>query len=275
MGKCGLHFTASLTLGVLLAAPALGQATDRIVIDGSSGVLPLAVSLGKAFQERNPDVHVEFGSGLGTRARIQALTDGKIDVALASHGLDADEIRRAGMAAHEIARIAVVFGVNAGVTVANVTAQQVCDMYAGKITSWSVLGGPDVKIAPRTRPDAEVDAEVVRANIQCLSELRMPGTVGVMPKSGDMANELAAVAGSFGMTTMTVVEQSQGRIRALSMDGTAPTAENVVRKTYPLVRESLFVTRAAPTPAVARFLAFARSPAGAQVIRANGAIPVK
>lgn len=266
---------ASVSLGALLAASAHGQATDRILIDGSTGVLPLAVSLAKAFEERTPGVTVEAGKGLGTKARIHALADGKIDVALASHGLNAEEISRLGMAAHEIARIAVVFGVNAAVPVSNVTAQQVCDVYTGKITNWRALGAPDMAIAPRTRPDSEVDAEVVRAGIRCLSELRMPETVKVMPKSGDMARELAAVAGAIGMTTMTVVEQSQGKIKALAIDATAPSAENVERKTYRLVRESFFVTKAAPTPAVARFLEFTRTPAGEQVIRANGAIPVK
>jgi phosphate transport system substrate-binding protein len=266
---------ASLSLSALLGTSAHGQATETIVVDGSTGVLPLAMSLASAFRDRDPSVTVEPGKGLGTRARIQALAEGKIDVALASHGLNTDEISRLGMAAHEIARIAVVFGVNAAVPVANVTAQQVCDVYAGKITNWRALGGPDLEIAPRTRPDPEVDAEVVRANIRCLAELRMPETVKVMPRSGDMARELAETGGAIGMTTMTVVEQSQGKIKALSIDGTAPTAENVVRRAYPLVRESFFVTKAATKPAVARFLEFTRSPAGEQVIRANGAIPVK
>ena len=271
------HFLSRIAIlfGALLAASTHGETTDRIVIDGSTGVLPLAVSLARAFQERNPGVKFESGKGLGTKARIQALADGKIDVALASHGLNVDEVSRLGMAAHEIARIAVVFGVNAAVPVADVTAQQICDAYAGRTTNWRALGGPDLEIAPRTRPDTEVDAEVVRANIRCLSELRMPETVKVMSSSGDMARELAASAGAIGMTTMTVVEQSQGKVRALSIDGTAPTAENVERKAYPLVRESFFVSKVPPTPAVARFLQFTRSPAGEQVIRANGAIPVK
>lgn len=269
------RWIASLSLGALLVASAHGQAADKIVVDGSTGVLPLAESLARAFEDRNPGVTVELGKGLGTKARIQALAESKIGIAVASHGLDADEISRSGMAVHEIAQTAVVFGVHAAVPVADITAQQVCDVYAGKITNWKALGGPDLEIAPRTRPDTEVDAEVVRANIRCLSELRMPEGVKVMPKTGDMAGELAATAGAIGMTSMTVVEQSQGKIRALSIDGIAPTAENLGRKAYPLVRESFFVTKAAPNPAVARFLEFTRSSAGEQVIRANGAIPVK
>jgi phosphate transport system substrate-binding protein len=265
----------SLSFSALLAAAAYGQTADRMVIDGSTGVMPLAAALAKAFQERDAGVTVQAGKGLGTKARIQALADGKIDIALASHGLNINEITRQGMAVHEIARVAVVFGVSATVPVANVTDQQICDVYAGRTTSWKTLGGPELDIAPRTRPDTEVDAEVVRANIKCLAEIRMPETVKVMPASGDMAKQLAATAGAIGMTTMTVVDQSRGSIRALTINGIAPSAENVERRAYPLVRESFFVVRSPPPPTVGRFLEFTRSPAGEQVIRANGAVPAK
>ena len=275
MYKDWLRRIGSLSLSALPVVAAYGQTAERIVIDGSTGVMPLATSLAKAFQERNAGVAIEAGKGLGTRARIQALTDGRIDIALASHGLNVNEINRQGMAVHEIARVAVVFGVNATVPIADVTDQQICDVYAGRTTNWNALGGPELGIAPRTRPDTEVDAEVVRANVKCLAGLGMPETVKVMPRSGDMANELAATPGAIGMTTMTVVEQSGGRIRALSINGIAPSTRNVERKVYPLVRESFFITKAAPPSPVARFLEFTRSPAGEQVIRANGAIPTK
>jgi phosphate transport system substrate-binding protein len=236
--------------------------------------MPLAGALAKAFQELNPGVTVELGKGLGTKARLQALAEGRIDIALASHGLNVSDITRQGMSAHEIARMAVVFGVNASVPVANLTEQQICDVYSGKATNWKALGGAQMEIAARTRPDTEVDAEVVRASIKCLADLRMPEAVKVMPRSGDMAKELASTAGAIGMTTMTVVEQSQGKIKVLSINGIAPGPENVERKAYALVRESFFVVKA-PSPTVARFLEFTRSPAGDKLIRANGAIPVR
>ncbi len=266
---------SALSLGAMLAFGGHAQTTERIVIDGSTGVMPLAAALAKAFQERNPGVTVELGKGLGTKARLEALAVGKIDIALASHGLNVEAITRQGMAVQEVARIPVVFGVNATVPVANLTEQQICDVYAGKASNWKALGGADLDIAPRARPDSEVDTEVVRAHIKCLTDLRMPDSVGVMQRSGDMAKELAATAGAIGMTTMTVVEQSQGKIRVLSINGIAPSADNVERKAYPLVRESFFVVKAAAAPTVVRFIEFTRSAAGHQVIRANGAIPVK
>jgi len=266
---------AALSLAALQVAGAHGQSSEKIVIDGSTGVMPLAAALAKAFQSRNPGLGVELGNGLGTKARIEALAQGKIDIALASHGLDIAAISRQGMSAHEIARTAVVFAVNAGVPISNLTAQQICDVYSGQTSNWKALGGPDLAIAARTRPDSEVDAEVVRGSIQCLKSLRMPDAVKVMARSGDMAKELAATPGAIGMTSMTVVEQSQGRVRPVTIDGVSPSAENVERKRYGLVREAFFVTKSSPSPAVGRFLEFVRSAEGNELIRTNGAIPVK
>ncbi len=265
---------AALVLSTLLALGGQGREAARFVMDGSTGVMPLAAALVKAFQEREPGIAIEMGQGLGTGARLQALAEGRIDIALASHGLKLDDIARQGMSAQEIARTAVVFAVHASVPVVSLTEQEICGIYAGKTTSWKTLGGGERDIAPRTRPDSEVDAEVVRANIQCLADLPMPAAVKIMPKTGDMAKELSETPGAIGMTTLTVVEQSQGKIRALALNGIAPSPENVERGAYPLVRKSFLITRDTPPPPVARFLRFVRDPAGQGVIRANGAIPV-
>ena len=235
----------------------------------------MVVALAKAYQERYPAATVEMGKGLGTRARLQALADGTIDIALASHGLVAEELTRQGMAVHEIAKGAVVFGVNASVRLRTITDRQVCDIYAGTVTNWKELGGPDLAISPRARPDSEVDTEVVRGKVACLKDLKMPERVKIMPRSGDMAKELATSVGAFGMTTTIVVEQSQRKIRPLSLNGIVPSAENVERKIYTLTRDSFLVTKALPPPAVTRFVDFIRSSAGAGVIVANGGVPVK
>jgi phosphate transport system substrate-binding protein len=274
----GPHWTgriSGLLLGLVLATTLYAQTRERIAVDGSTGVMPLVAALAKAYQERNPAVTVDIGKGLGTKARLQALEDGRIDIALASHGLVAEELTRRGLAAHEIAKVAVVFGVNASVSATNMTDQELCGVYAGRITNWKQLGGPDLAIAPRTRPDSEVDAEVVRGKVACLASMTMPEGVKVMPRSGDMAKELAATAGAIGMTTTTVVEQSRAQIKALSLNGVIPSAENVQNTTYTLTRDSFLVTKAPPSRTVSSFVEFVRGPVGAAVIVANGALPVK
>lgn len=264
----------ALALGCAMSGAALGQSAERIVVDGSTGVAPLVAALARAYREQNPGVTVEVGKGMGTKARIKALAEGQIDIAMASHGLVADDLVRQGMAVQEIAKVAVVFGVNAAVAVKGLADSQVCDIYSRKLVNWSELGGPDLPVAARTRPDSEVDTEVVRERVGCLAQLKMPDDVGVMPKSGDMAKELSRTAGAIGMTTTTVAEQSQGKIKPLSLNGVEPSAANVRSGAYRLTRDSFLVTRAAPSPAVARFLEFVRSAEGKRVISANGAVPL-
>jgi phosphate transport system substrate-binding protein len=250
-------------------------AGEKVSIDGSTGVAPLVASLARAYQVDNPGTAIVIGSGLGTKARIQALREGRIDIAMASHGLDVPAMQRQGMVVHEIGRIAVVFGTNAGVNVATISESEVCAIYAGKLTDWKALGGSHMPIVPLTRPDSEVDAEVVRGGITCLTGLAMHPGVRTMAKSGDMADALAGVMGSVGMTTMTVVEQSGGRVLPLALGQVAPSAANVESRRYTLTRDIFLVVGAGSSDATRKFIDFVRSPAGAKVIAANGAVPVK
>lgn len=263
---------------ILWAVPALvahAQSSEKLLIDGSTGVAPLVEALAKAYRAQNPETSIEIGKGLGTKARIVALSEGKIDIAMASHGLDVAAIRRQGMAVLEIAQTAVVFGVNADVAVSNLKEDQICDIYSGKARNWTEVGGAVQTIIPLTRPESEVDTEVVRDKIACLKNLAMVESVKVAPKGPDMARALAATPGAVGMTTTTVVAQSQGRVKSVSLSGIAPTAQNVQNRTYALIRDSFLVTKAAPSPAVTRFLQFVRSPAGEKVLIANGAVPAR
>ncbi|HSE77075.1 MAG TPA: substrate-binding domain-containing protein [Alphaproteobacteria bacterium] len=271
----GTRLAARLALAVVLSGTvmATSAAQEAIKIDGSTGVAPLIAALAKAYQPRAPGVAIEIGGGLGGKERIEALSAGRIAIAIASHGLKVDELTRSGMAVVEIARTPVVFAVNAGVTVANLSDDQVCAIYSGRHANWRELGGPDLAIAARTRPDSEVDAEVVRDGVACLKDLKMPESVKIMRRSGDMAAELASAPGAFGMTTTTVVEQSGGKVRALALNGVSPDAANVVAGKYRLVREAFLVTKRPPAAEVERFIAFVRSADGAAVITANGAIP--
>ncbi|MGQ0522850.1 MAG: phosphate ABC transporter substrate-binding protein [Betaproteobacteria bacterium] len=250
-------------------------AAEQIQIDGSTGVTPLVAALAKAYREHNPNVTIHIGKGLGTKARIEALREGKIDIAMASHGLNVESIKKQGMTVHEIAKVAVVFGVNASVPVADLDDTQICDIYSLAKNNWKELGSSDTTIVPITRPDSEVDTEVVRHHIGCLTKLKMSDAVSVAPKAGEMAQALASTPGAIGMTTMTVVEQSAGRIKPVSLRGVAPTAANVRSKAYNLTRDSFLVTQAAPAPAVAKFLEFVRSSAGEKIIAANGAVPAR
>jgi ABC-type phosphate transport system substrate-binding protein len=43
-----------LTLSLILATPIHGLTAETILVDGSTGVMPLAAALAKAYQEQHP-----------------------------------------------------------------------------------------------------------------------------------------------------------------------------------------------------------------------------
>ena len=262
-----------LLLWALVVLPAWGE--EKIVLDGSSGMLPLATALATAYQQRASDPQIETGKGLGTGARLQALAEGKIQIALASHGLKSEDIQKGNLRVIEVAKGAIVFAVNAGVPITNITEAQVCDVYSGKSRSWQPLGGPDSAIAVLTRPPTEVDPEVIRAKVSCFKELKEAETVKVMARGADMAKGLADTPHAIGMTSMTVVEQSGGKVKALTLNGIAPTPEHVKSGRYFLTRDFFFVIKGEPTPSIKKFLDFVLSPDGDRVILANGAVPLR
>ena len=260
-----------------LAALWLGCATAQTVlrIDGSPGVQPLVEALAREYGDAHRAVPITFGRGLGSRARIDSLAAGTIDMAMASHGVDTAALRARGIVAHEIARTPVVFAVNAGVPIQGITARQACDILSGRVTSWSELGGPAAPVVAHMRPMDEVDAEVAHEALPCLEEMALARSVAVIARADDMADALAGRANAFGITSMPYVERSAGRIRALVLDGVEPTEANVLSGRYPMQRRAYLLVREPPAPHVARFLDFVHGPEGRRVLLANGAIAVR
>ena len=278
MSRTNISWSKSLSLTVSLllalgAAPAWSE--EKIVLDGSSGMLPLAKVLASAYQQKSASPQVEIGTGLGTGPRLRALADDKIQIALASHGIKPDDVQKGNLKVIEVAKGAIVFAVNASVPITDITEAQVCDIYSGKVQNWQSLGGPTIAIVVLTRPPTEVDPEVIRAKIGCFETLKEVETAKVMARGGDMANGLTDTPHAIGMTSMTVVEQSRGKVRALTVNGVAPSAENVKSGRYFLTRDFLFVTKGEPTVDIKKFLDFVLSPDGDRVILANGAVPLR
>ncbi|MGH7767193.1 MAG: phosphate ABC transporter substrate-binding protein [Candidatus Binatia bacterium] len=267
--------TFGMIVLLLLAAvlPAWGQ--EKIVLDGSTGMLPLARALATEYQKKSSDPQIELGKGLGTGERLKALSDGKIQIALASHGIKPEDIQKGNLKVIEVAKGAIVFAVNASVPVTNITDAQLCEIYSGKVRSWKALGGPDAAIAVHTRPPTEVDPEVIREKIACFKDLKEAEGMKVMARGGDMAKALTETPNAIGMTSLTVVEQSGGKVKALTLNGVVPSGENIKNRRYFLTRDFLFVVKGEPSPSIKKFLDFVQSPDGDNVIVKNGAVPLR
>ena len=247
-----------------------------VTIDGSNGVMPLMQAIADVYMAATSGASVRLGGGLGSRARIDSLRSGFMDIAMASHGLDTAALTAEGLVVRRIAETPVVVGVHAAsVAAADITRVVLCDVLAGRVRNWSELGGADLAIVVVMRPENEVDTEVLRTQVACARDLEITGSAVIVEETSDMAKALAGTPGALGITTATVTVQSNGAIRALALDGVEPGAAAVQSGDYALVRSSFLVTRGDAHEGVARLLAFIRSPAGAAVLEANGSVGVR
>ena len=256
----------------LLCSCSSGSAPEPVLIDGSNGVKPLVEALVVAYRQKNPDVDIQIGTeGLGSKARLDALEAGRIQIAMASHGLDEVDILRRGMEVHHFAGMAVVFGVHAEVQIKGLTSEELCRIYTGKATNWEFTDMYSLPIVPLMRPFDEVDTEVALAAIPCLQEMQLKTPVQVQTSSGDMARALTDTPGSIGLTNMIRISESQGKIQALSLNGVVPSPDNILAGKYPMFRNNYLVTLTSASETVRDFLAFVEGPAGRAVIEANSA----
>lgn len=263
---------------VMVAGLAPANAQQKIMVDGAGATASLVGALGKAFAARS-GIAVEIGKGLDPEARIAALADAKIDIAMASLGLKIDEVTNRGMTVHTIARAPVMFAVHESVKIDGLTQAQLCAIYEGKHRNWKDMGGTDMAIAAYSRSDSDGDVVVVRDSIACLKTLKFADSVKVMPPGSAnyaaMVTALASTPGAIGMTGASAVEQNKDNLKAIALDSVAPNEANVAAGRYRITRETFLVTRNAPSAPVKAFIDFVKSAEGEQVIRANGAIAAK
>jgi phosphate transport system substrate-binding protein len=261
-----------MALAFALMAPASGG--ERITIGGADSIMPLAQELAKPFVGKARGSSVDFDPPTSGSAGIKSLLQGKLDVALASRTLTADETAQ-GLQLKEFARVRVVLAVNKSVPIKNITSEQVCAIYAGKVKNWRDVGGPDRSLFPLTRPSDQTDPQVLRAHIDCFKNLKEAETVLIILKASDMSHTLATKEGTFGYTNMIEVARSEGRIVPLSLNGVEPSPENVAKGTYKLVRNFYFVLPARPKLLAQSFVDFTLGTEGDKVIRGYHALPVK
>ncbi|MEO0339843.1 MAG: substrate-binding domain-containing protein [Bacteroidota bacterium] len=264
---------AILVLSLVLGGFKLSaQEIDTLKIDGSNGVRPLVEALASVFEEIYPNIDIVIGEGMSTSKRIEALMNEDIDIAMASHGLDIPRFTKMGLQVHLFAQMAIVFGVNQSVPIDDITYQDLCAIYQGELVNWQAFGGPALPIVALARPLDEVDSEVIAEQLDCFQALEQQSHLVFHQKSGPLARALKSTEGSIGMCAAVRVAQSEGNIKALSIEGIPPSPKMLKKGKYPFFRNAYLLTKGRMSNAEKRFLHFIRSKTGKRILEANQAI---
>jgi phosphate transport system substrate-binding protein len=264
-----------LVLGFILMV-SLPAMAGTLKVAGSGGMISLVTELADAYMKKHPETRIEVKQkSIEAKGGILGAASGRLDIGMAARNLKKSE-KDLGLEVHEIARVALVIGVNAETVKApaGITSRQLCDIYEGKITNWKEIGGADVPIKPLTRPDADSTKVTVRKSIPCFSELKEVSTVVVMPKSKDMFRALSRTPNAIGLTDLVAVFRSRGKIRPLQLDGISPSADAVAKGKWPVVKHMNLILGKKRSREAYDFIRFIRSPEGRKIIEKNQAVPV-
>jgi phosphate transport system substrate-binding protein len=266
-------------LGVCLAVAACSlvacaEEPGSLRIDASASTDSLLTALVAEYRARHPRDTIVLMEGLsGGGDPIVGVATGIVDVAGVALEMNETQLHAAGLSAHRFARIGMLFGVNARMTVSDITRVQLCEMYSGTIANWRELGGPDLPIKagipmPRSGEGSALEP------LRCPGGFRYGAHVQAIDALS-MANAIATTPGGIGLTTLAVVTQNANRIKALSVDGVSPTAENIASGRYPLFRSVSLVTREKPPRVLSRLLRLIRSQDGRRIVGTHGAMPIR
>ena len=165
-----------------------------------------------------------------------------------------------GVVATLVGKDAIAAIVNADNPVAGLTTEQLKAIFTGKITNWSALGGPDLKIEPYIVKKGSATRKVFREII--LGDADYAGAEVVTPDA-KIVTTVARNTGAIGQISFAFLIGQSG-VKALDVDGQQASVENA---SYPITRPLHIVTNGAPSGDVAAFLDWALSPTGQKVLK--------
>lgn len=241
--------------------------TGTVSTDGSTSMEKVIGALSEAFMEANSKVTVTYNP-TGSSTGIQAVQEGRCDIGLSSRALK-DEEKASGLQETVLAYDGIAMIVNPANPVEDLTLEQIADIYTGKITNWSELGGSDSEIVligreagSGTRSGFE---EIVEVKDLCQYRQELSST-------GDVIATVAQNPGAIGYASLASVKDT---VKAVKVGGVTPSEETVKDGTYAIQRPFVLVTKEGVTlsETAQAFFNYAVSKDANAVVIAAGVVP--
>lgn len=255
-----------------VAAPAetTTDLSGSISMVGSTSMEKLANALSEAFMEEYPDVTVtaEFvGSGAG----IEAVTNGTADIGNSSRSLK-DEEKAAGVVENVVAIDGIAVCVDPANEVADLTKEQLTNIYNGTVTNWKEVGGADEPIIVIGREAGSGTRGAFEELVDLVDGCKYANE---LDSTGAVIAKVASTPGAIGYASLDALDDS---VKALSLEDVEATAENIKAGNYFLSRPFVMATKgeiSEQNDLVQAWFDFVLGDEGQQVASEVGLITVK
>ena len=252
-------------------------------LNGAYALYPIYAAMAQGMYPDATAAHSQYVTTDGSDVIYKELLKGERDLifALAPSKKQAEEAEAAGVK-YELTPFcmdAFVFFVNAENPVDNLTTEQIKGIYSGKITDWKEVGAPfSTKIVPFQRNEGSGSQTTLQKFMgdtpimPPLKEDRLGGMGEIINDTANYRNYKAALGFSFRYYSTEMLRNNQ--IKLLSVDGVAPTVENIRNGSYPLVTTAYMVTKGPRSGNVRKIVDFMLSPEGQKLVEETGYVPV-
>lgn len=260
--------------GMLFGLPAVGGAAT-LTIPGTGACEETLRRVAIDFERAHPLSKVVVPPSVHSEGGIAQVIDGKAILARVSRPLTPEEEGK-GLTHLVFARDAVVFAVGAGVTARTLTIRQLADIFSGKIVTWEQMNGGKGPIRVLYRQTGDSNSTRLQSTFKEFRNLRFTREGKALYYDHEMLEMLRKYRNAVGYLTLSTIAGSGPPIPFLSIDGVAPTKENIAGGRYLLVTEYAFVYRkGALPPEAAEFIDFLFTAEGKKSLSGHGLVPVQ
>jgi phosphate transport system substrate-binding protein len=261
---------------LIIAMPAaiVHAAGNAITIKGSTTVLPVAQAAAEVFMEKNPGVNISVQGG-GSGVGIASLLDKTTDIATSSRKIKPEEINKAkasGVNPNEIAialdGIAVI--IHPTNSVKALTKAQIKDIYTGKITNWSEVGGKNAKIVAVNRDTSSGTYEAFE--LLALNKEKVRRDALTTASNQAVSQTVAQTPGAIGYVGHGFLSP---KVKAVTVDKIECTKQTIQSEKYPLSRYLYVYTNGKPSGNVQKFIDFLLSVEGQKLVVDEGFVEIK
>jgi phosphate transport system substrate-binding protein len=261
-------------LAVALCFTANEVWAGKIVIKGSTTVLPIAQKVAEAYMKEHPDVKISISGG-GSGNGIKALIDGSTNIADSSRFIKPKEVklaveRGAYPVPFAVAYDCIVPVVHPSNSVTDISMKQLKDVYMGKVKNWKELGGPDRKIVVISRDTSSGTYEVWHKKV-LKKERVFPGAL-LQASNGAIVQAVAKNKNAIGYIGLGYMERT---VKALTVNKVQGSEETTLNGTYPISRALYMFTAGWPTGDTLKFLNYVTHPEkGQKLVSEIGFVPL-
>jgi len=265
-----LSLSLSLLFSCGIAFGALADVAGSLTIAGNGPELTTIEPLARAFEKANPRAYLDVVWDANSKP-AEMVKSGQVQIAVA--GTEVPDL-----SATPIAWDGIGVLVHLSNFTKDITKQQVAEIFSGKITLWSDVGGSETKILVIDRPRNQNIRDAFESQLGITGKIA--GTAKVI---GVDEQVVKTVVGTLPpLSAVAYLSLSQGLsvvsggvpVRLLPIDKIEPEGPTVKDGRYPLRRPILLLSKKEPHPLVEAFTHFVLSPAGQQLV-AETYIPIK